>query len=115
MPAEQREHARYNVRWKARLLLPDKSLFKVSVRNISKGGVALNFHQALVSRSRCHIEFYAPYLGQQVRIRALCVVMHQTILSENQGVKVGLKFVEMKKEDLHALANSLQELSDRLG
>jgi c-di-GMP-binding flagellar brake protein YcgR len=115
MAAEQRVHTRYNVRWKARLLLPDRSLFKVSVRNVSKGGVGLNFHEALPSRSRVQIEFLAPCKGEIVRIRAACLVAHQTILSENKGVSIGLKFIQMKQDDMHSLGNALQELSDRLG
>jgi c-di-GMP-binding flagellar brake protein YcgR len=115
MSAEQREHTRYKVRWKARLLLPDKSLFKISIRNVSKGGVGLNFHEALASRSKVQIEFIAPCKGEMIKIRAVCIVAHQTILSENQGVNVGLKFAQMTLEDMHSLANALQELSDRLG
>jgi hypothetical protein len=115
MSDNQRVNERFAVHWRGRLLLPDKSMYQVSIKNISKGGVGIIFMQALPAGSNVHLEFHIPVRGESHRIRVKCVVAYQTILSDNRGAKIGLMFSGIKGEDFHALSNTLQELTDARG
>ena len=115
MGKERREHYRFSVSWRGRVLLEDRSLYQVTVKDVSKGGVGIVFPHALSAKTPVNVEFYVPVQGKQLRIRAKTIVMHTTVLSDGRGALLGLKFSEMDKEALHSFNNALQELTDRAG
>lgn len=115
MSDERREFFRFSTSWRARVLLSDRSLFQVAVRDVSKGGVAIDFHEVLGVNTPVNIELIAPYHGQFLRIRAKTVVAHNTVLSDGRSARLGLRFTEMSKETAHSYNNILQDLTERHG
>ncbi|MFT5082405.1 MAG: hypothetical protein ACI9Y1_000430 [Lentisphaeria bacterium] len=109
---ERRNFRRYAVNWRARVLLPDRQLYEVTINNASKGGVAIDFDRVLALGTILKIEFYIKYRGKMKRIRAKVKVSASTVLSDNRGAKLGLQFVEVSTDNLHSLANVLHILGD---
>lgn len=111
---ERRTAIRYAVNWSGRALLADRSIFQVSVKDISKGGAAILFYQALSTKTPLNIEILIPHQGGFRPLRAKTVVCHTTLLASGDAL-LGLLFVEMKSEDAHFLGNVLQKLGDQEG
>lgn len=112
--SERRKFTRYPVNWQGRILLADRSLSQVPIRDISKGGVAIHFDRVLAVNTPVNIEFFAPSVVGRVRIRAKTIVAHHTLLSSGLA-QLGLLFKEMSNEDAHSLGNILQQLTDQRG
>lgn len=113
-PDERREHTRYAVKWKARIMLSDRSVYQVVVIDVSKGGVAISFGHLLSKNTAVNIEFFAKSAGGDKRIRAKTVVCHNTVLSSGEA-KLGLRFTDISHQDMHDFNNALQQLGDKRG
>jgi c-di-GMP-binding flagellar brake protein YcgR len=111
---ERRQHVRFDVRWKGRIMLADRSMYQISVVDVSKGGVAIHFDRVLTKSTPVNIEFFAKVSKEEKRIRAKTLVCHNTVLSSGDA-KLGLRFTEVSKQDLHDFNNLLQQLTDKLG
>jgi c-di-GMP-binding flagellar brake protein YcgR len=111
---DRRQHVRFSVRWKARIMLSDRSIYQVLVVDVSKGGVAIHFDRVLSKATPVNIEFFANVSKDEKRIRAKTLVCHNTVLS-NGDAKLGLRFTEVGKQDMHDFNNLLQQLSDKRG
>ena len=109
--SERRRAIRHAVNWKGRVLLADRSLFHVSIKDISKGGAAILFPHALAKNTPINIEMSVPYKNKLYPLRAKSVVCHTTILASGDAL-LGLLFKEMKSEDAHTLGNVLQSMTD---
>lgn len=112
--SERRQSTRYSVNWQGRIILTDRSLRQVPIRDISKGGVAIHFDHMLALKTPINIEFFAPSTAGKLRIRAKTIVAHHTLLSSGMA-KLGLLFTEMSSDDAHSLGNILQQLNDEQG
>lgn len=112
MSEEKRKHTRFTVNWKARVSLPDRSLYEVNINDVSVGGVAINFRHVLSVGTAVNIEFFVRYRNDNYRIRAKTEVVFNTVLSDNRGAKLGLQFINITGESRHALANVLNALGE---
>ena len=112
--AERRQHVRFAVQWKARIMLSDRSVYQVTVVDVSKGGVAIKFDRVLSKATPVNIEFFANVSKSEKRIRAKTLVCHNTVLSAGDA-KLGLRFTQVSQQDLHAFNNILQQLTEKLG
>ncbi len=115
MGRERRQHRRFSVNWRGRVLLSDRSLYHVVIRDVSKGGVAIDFDHVLPLKTPVNVEVTAPYKTGQIQLRAKTVVMHHTVLADGRGARLGLMFTEMSKDNIHVFSNLLQELTDKSG
>lgn len=109
---ERRKAQRFTVNWRGRALLQDRSMYQISIKDVSKGGVLILFDHVLAKETPVNIEITIPSKVNPARIRAKTVVAHHTLLS-NGMAQLGLLFVEISSEDFHTLNNALQELGDR--
>ena len=107
MGSERRQHQRFDVDWKARVLLPNKQLSEVGIFSASRGGLAIYFGYAIPVGTQVNVEFYVNYRNENTRIRAVTRVVYNDIMAGNRGAKVGLNFQQMSSENMHALANAL--------
>jgi len=112
--AERRQHTRFSVNWVARIMLADRSMYKVVVVDVSVGGVAIRFDRLLSKTTPVNVEFFAKIGKQSHRIRAKTVVSHNTVLSSGDA-RLGLRFTDISKQELHDLNNVLQQLGDQQG
>lgn len=109
---ERRKEHRYSVNWPGRMLLADRSIYQVSIKDISKGGSAVLFSSTLAVNTPVNLEITIP--GRQPRrIRAKTIVAHHTLLSSGNTM-LGLRYVEMPSGDVHLLNNVLQELATKI-
>ena len=111
MGAERRQHRRYAVNWRARILLSDKSIHKVVIRDISAGGVAIEFDRVLPMGDIIGVEFYANTAKGHARMRMRATVCHHTLLANGMAF-LGLEYYELQREVAHDLSNVLQLLQD---
>jgi len=111
---ERRRDIRFDVQWKARIMLSDRSVYQVLVVDVSKGGVAIKFDRVLSKATPVNIEFFANVSKGDKRIRAKTVVCHNTVLSSGDA-KLGLRFTQVSSDDMHSFNNLLQQLGDKQG
>ncbi|WP_096086031.1 PilZ domain-containing protein [Agaribacterium haliotis] len=114
MGEERRKHQRFAIKWQARVMLADRSLYAVPVNDVSLGGVSIRFPHVVPINTQVNIEFHAQYRGETCAIRAKTVVAHHTLLEDNSA-KLGLKFTQISREHHHLFNNILQELVDKMG
>ncbi|WP_370979897.1 PilZ domain-containing protein [Agaribacterium sp. ZY112] len=114
MGAERRRHQRFAIKWQARVMLMDRSIYAVPVNDVSKGGVSIRFPNMLPLNSQVNIEILMPYRGEMHAIRAKTCVAHHALLEDNSA-KLGLRFTEIGREHAHLFNNVLQELLNSLG
>jgi len=112
--AERRQHARFSVNWAGRIMLSDRSMYKIIVVDVSSGGVAIRFDRVLSKETPVNIEFFASVGKKSQRVRAKTIVCHNTMLSNGEA-RLGLRFTQVGKADLHGLSNMLQQLTDQQG
>lgn len=108
MPEEKRQAKRLKVNWNGRVLLPSGTLQGVSLLNVAISGAGIVFPHALPLSSVVLLEFHLPIGTTKQRVRAKTQVVHNTILSQNRGVHVGLRFVYLSDEGIAELASFLK-------
>ncbi len=113
MSKEQRVHKRYSVTWQGHLLQPDGSVSDMKVKDISKGGISIFFEHALPMRSQIKMEFFTIFRNKKVRFRIVGFVVHNQILSNNEGVHVGMKYAYFPSDEMHTLSNIFMEFEER--
>lgn len=111
MSEERREHQRFAVNWRGRVAF-EGELYEIPIKDVSKGGVGVNFPFMLTVGTRMSVEFHVKYRGKMERLRAKTRVCFNTMLANNAGAKLGLQFTAMAKEDIHTLSNVLHTLED---
>ena len=114
MGSERRSHQRFAIKWQARVMLADRSLYAVLVHDVSLGGVCIRFPHVLPLNTQVNIEFLAPHRGKLHPIRAKTIVAYHCLLDDNSA-KLGLKFTKIGRDHAHLFNNILQELLDKLG
>lgn len=112
MSKERRVHARYNVNWRSRVLLLDRSIRPAQITNVSKGGLYVIFAHAISIGTEICVEFHVEYRGETHRIRAKTIVTYSAVLSENRGAGLGVQFTEIDSKSYHVLNNVIQTLAD---
>lgn len=113
MPKDLRVHKRYDVNWQGHLLQPDGSVSGMNVRNISKGGISIFFANALPVHSKIKLEFFTVFRKKKVRFRIVGTVVHNQILSNNEGVHIGMRYAYFPSEDMHTLSNIFMDFEER--
>ncbi len=115
MGEERRIHPRYNVNWRTRVLLLDKSIRSAQIKNVSKGGIYIVFEHALSIGTEVCVEFFVNYRAEVHRIRAKAKITFSAVLSDNRGAGLGLQFTEIDSKSFHIFSNIIQELTDLAG
>ena len=102
MSEEKRQHPRIKVKWKARALLPDRSLFEIIINDVSLGGVSVIFPYVLKKNTQMNLEFYVPVNGESRRIRCKTRVVFN-VAQANGTARLGAMFVAMGDAEKSAL------------
>ena len=110
MSVEKRQFTRYGVRWNARILLEDRSIYAVTIKDISLGGVGIDYTHGIPVGTQVNIEFYVLLNNKNERIRAKTEVAFQTFLADNKGVRIGLRFTYLSDLDKNTLSNIIHAL-----
>ena len=108
---EKRKNARYSVKWSARVLLPDRSLFEIPIRNVSLGGLSIVFPYVLKTGVVICIEFFVIVSGKKHRIRAKTRVAFNAVLSDGESAQLGLQFEQISDEEKSLYAEALKSLA----
>jgi len=103
---------RFMVFWKARCMLPDRSLHESAIKTITQSGFAIELEQAVSLGKDVNIEFYVKYRDKDERIRVKTTVIYCMILSENRGAYMEVKIKQISNEEMHTLNNILQVLGE---
>jgi len=83
MGAERREHARVDVRWKARVAWPGKGIAEGRIRNVSRSGMFMDTPVPAGDGDLLLVELEAA-IGVNTRtIRIKAKVMHRALNSQN--------------------------------
>lgn len=114
MSEDRRKFRRYNVNWSCRLLLPNKTIEKATLKDISAGGVSVDFRHVIGKGEELGVEFYGDNGRTKVRVRVKTVVRHHTLKSSGLAM-LGLQYVELTRETGHDINNILQKLQDAGG
>ena len=94
MPAEPRSFPRKILRCPALVVLPGASPKRARTLDISLGGLSLMIGEQLRPGQECTVGFEAPLNGKTVRVMGSAKVVY-SILSGNDGFRVGLQFVKL--------------------
>ena len=113
MSDERRKYTRYNVSWRGRALLVDRTLHNAKVIDVSVGGIGIELDRLLKVGTLVSVEFFAEARGMSRKIRAKTRVSFNTVLSDNRGAKLGLQFLEISSTDMHDLRNVIQRMSQK--
>ncbi|MFL0810403.1 MAG: PilZ domain-containing protein [Agarilytica sp.] len=111
MSDERREHSRFSVNWRGRIAYQGE-LYDIAIRDVSKGGVGIDFPFLLTIGTKMSVEFHVKYQSKMMRLRAKTRVVFNTMLSNNSGARLGLQFTAMAKDEIHILSNVLHLLED---
>ncbi len=71
------------------------------------GGASINFAYALAVGTQINIEFCVTYKGKKENIQAQTRVIFITLLADNHGAKLGLRFQKISPTHSKLLANIL--------
>ena len=99
----RRKHARHNVHWSCRLLLPDKTIIAAKVKNVSLGGVGIEVAQMIPEGQLLSFEMRPMVLGQSFLFRAKAEVTFSMILGGGHGFSQGLRFTMIPDEHKKSL------------
>ena len=102
----------YSVNWKGRIALENKQVFNVNILEISKAGLSVSYSHALPRGANVSVEFHVRDRGEVVKIRAKTRVAFTTILANNRGVRLGLKFESLAERLTLILHDVLQHIEE---
>lgn len=108
MSEDKRKQKRFKVNWSSRLLLADRSLHSVRIRDVSSGGVGFEHAVQIPNGTEVNIEFSPMVGGKKYLIRAKGEVMFSMILSGSAGFSHGLKFTLVPREQFEQLTEILK-------
>lgn len=112
MGIEKRDAYRFSISWCGRVILSDQSFYRVVVRDVSLGGLAVDFQRVVNVGSVLRVEALAPYHGRIEEIASKSVVAHRTRIVDG-STRLGLRFIDMPKDILATFNNILKDLSVR--
>jgi c-di-GMP-binding flagellar brake protein YcgR len=114
MSDERRKFRRYTVNWPCRLLLPNKRVEKATLKDISAGGVSIEFANIIANGEPLGLEFFGDNGMKKVRVRVKVIVRHHTLLASGSAT-LGMQYAELTREAGHDINNILQKLQDSGG
>ncbi len=112
---EKRKPRRYRVKWTPKAMQSDRSVYQITIIDVSMGGLSVYFPHSLATGTQVNVEFCVDGQCALEKIRAQTHVTFTTILSDNRGARLGLKFSKVSRSDMHFLANVLHKLGDAEG
>lgn len=86
----RRKHQRVSCHWNGRLQNTQRQVARVSVRNISLGGVGLQTQMCLKKGDKVLLEFRGIHNGNRCEMRAICLVAF--VVVRGNEYDVGLQF-----------------------
>jgi len=94
MPAEPRSFPRKILRCPAIVVFPGATPMRARMLDLSLGGLSLLIGEQLQPGQECTVGFEAPLNGKPVRVMGQAKIVY-SILSGNDGFRVGLQFVKL--------------------
>lgn len=108
MGVERRDYPRIAVTWRAKVIVPKRGILRGVVKDAAPGGAYLEIECAMPIKQTFLMEFY-PFIGSQmysVRVRGECT--YDTVLSDDRGHGLGVRFVEIAESDKGVIKRALR-------
>ena len=113
MGAEKRSFTRYSVKWRARAAAPQGEIIECILTGASITGGYIEFPYALPAKSEILLEIHPLIKRQAYAVKVKAMIVHSTILSNNRGVGLGLKLLQISKEHKEVMRKAIAELEAR--
>ena len=97
-PMERRVGNRININGRFKGLLPDKKIIEGLIKNLSSGGVYLESPENIAKNVKLLLELKLPIKGKLESFHARGMVVHVTLLSDNAGFGIGIKWLEIDEK-----------------
>ena len=113
MGAEKRTFKRYSVHWRARVATSQKGIVDCIFTGASITGGYIEFPFSLPQKSEILLEIHPIIKHHAHTVKVKAMVVHSTILSNNRGVGLGLKLLQISKEHKEVMRKAIAELESR--
>lgn len=100
---ERRRENRVQVRGRFKAIDENKKLVSGTVTNLSAGGIYLESTDSIVKGSTFLLDVEVLVAGKAQQFHARGVVVHKTLLSNDAGFGVGLKWTELSDKAKQAI------------